>query len=450
MKKLFAIITICFTASAFAESPINFQQLLNQAQQGRLQDSKMNTERLRLFKQKKAEQSKLLNETKAAFKKEQLRTKKLEKTFEKNDLTLSELEIELHRRQGRLKELLGTVQQQTGDTLGQFESSIISAQLPQRISTLIALQEKMSDSSNSIAMADIRTLWVETLQEIIESGKVVDFIADVTNSSGLKTEQKVTRIGLFNSAITGNNTPAYLTLNNGHLTELQRQPSGAYTDLLGEFNADATGSIQAIAIDPTRGQLLAAQLQKPDLLERFQQGGFVGYIIALLGAVALLLGMYKITILTNIKKNTRQQLNNLSEAKLDNPLGRVIQVRQLLPNMSIEDLELKLSEAIHRETPRFSQHHNVLKIIAVVAPLMGLLGTVVGMIITFQSITLYGTGDPKLMAGGISSALITTVLGLVVAIPTLFIHNYLSEQAKSLTQTLEQQAIGQLALQTNK
>ena len=132
---------------------------------------------------------------------------------------------------------------------------------------------------------------------------------------------------------------------------------------------------------------------------------------------------------------------------MNNALGRIINTTKDTEGLDIESMELKLSEAIHRETPAFSRHHNVLKIIAVVAPLMGLLGTVVGMIITFQSITLYGTGDPKLMAGGISSALVTTVLGLIVAIPTLFAHNYLSEQAKSLTQTLEQQAIGQLALQ---
>jgi len=91
-----------------------------------------------------------------------------------------------------------------------------------------------------------------------------------------------------------------------------------------------------------------------------------------------------------------------------------------------------------------------LKIIAVVAPLLGLLGTVTGMIITFQAITLFGTGDPKLMAGGISTALVTTVQGLCVAIPTVLLHTLVASRARRLNQILEEQAAGMVAVQSER
>jgi biopolymer transport protein ExbB len=108
-------------------------------------------------------------------------------------------------------------------------------------------------------------------------------------------------------------------------------------------------------------------------------------------------------------------------------------------------MELKLGEAILRETPKLNSMLPLLKIISVVAPLLGLLGTVTGMIVTFQAITLYGAGDPKLMAGGISTALVTTVLGLVVAIPMVFLHTMVSSRARRLTQILQEESAGMLA-----
>jgi biopolymer transport protein ExbB len=115
------------------------------------------------------------------------------------------------------------------------------------------------------------------------------------------------------------------------------------------------------------------------------------------------------------------------------------------PNVDVEGLVLKLGEAIMKETPKLNAMLPFLKIIAVVAPLLGLLGTVTGMIITFQAITLYGAGDPKLMAGGISTALVTTVLGLCVAIPMVFLHTLVASRARRLTQILQEEATGMLS-----
>ena len=112
---------------------------------------------------------------------------------------------------------------------------------------------------------------------------------------------------------------------------------------------------------------------------------------------------------------------------------------------NVETLELKLAEAIFREMPKLTRSLLFIKIISVVAPLMGLLGTVTGMIQTFQAITLYGTGDPKLMAGGISQALVTTVLGLTVAIPMVLLHTLVSGRSKRIVQVLQEQSAGIIA-----
>ena len=452
MKKLILLTMVFISSASYAANDISFDGLLKQAKHGRAEDRTINAERMRTFTKNKAEQKRLLAQVKKDLRQEEQRSKNLEKAFEKNDLELIKINAELKQKQGRLKELLGGVQQLTGDTLGQLEESIISAQFPERIKTLQQLNSAMSDGTTSISMSDIRQVWYEVLREIIESGNIAVFEASVTAPTGIRAQQNVTRFGTFNVTNTGN-APAYLNYsadNGGTLSELARQPSGSYVSLLENFDIQASGTTQAIGIDPTRGQLLTALMQEPDLVERFHQGGLVGYLIAALGLIAFIISIFKILVISKVRSGFNQQLSNLQNIKLDNALGRVLNVQQQSAGLDLESLELKFSEAIHRETPVLTKYNSVLKIIAVIAPLMGLLGTVVGMIITFQAITLYGTGDPKLMAGGISSALVTTVLGLVVAIPTLFAHNYLSDQSKSLIQVLEEQAIGHLAQQAVK
>jgi biopolymer transport protein ExbB len=128
----------------------------------------------------------------------------------------------------------------------------------------------------------------------------------------------------------------------------------------------------------------------------------------------------------------------------------VLQVAKDNWGSDLETLELKMGEAIIKEAPKLSRGLLFLKIIAVVAPLMGLLGTVTGMINTFQAITLFGTGDPKLMAGGISQALVTTVLGLTVAIPTVLLHTVVTGRSRRIVHVLEEQGAGIVAEHAEK
>ena len=115
-----------------------------------------------------------------------------------------------------------------------------------------------------------------------------------------------------------------------------------------------------------------------------------------------------------------------------------------------ETLQLKLDEAILKEQPALQARIAFIKIISMVAPLLGLLGTVIGMIVTFQAITLFGTGDPKTMAGGISQAFITTVLGLVVAIPTVLLHSIVQSRSTGVMHILTEQSAGLIAEHAEK
>ena len=216
--------------------------------------------------------------------------------------------------------------------------------------------------------------------------------------------------------------------------------------LLADFMAPRD-AVAEIAIDPARGQVIEQLQRTPDLLTRLSQGGIVGYVIVALGALGIVLALARLAWLQLVQRRVDRQIADLDQLADSNPLGRVLSVIGSRPRLEeLDTLELKLDEAILRETPALERWQGLIKLLAAVAPLLGLLGTVTGMIATFQAITQYGTGDPKMMADGISQALVTTVLGLVAAIPLLFLHSLVAARSKALIQLLEQQSAGLIAL----
>jgi biopolymer transport protein ExbB len=275
-----------------------------------------------------------------------------------------------------------------------------------------------------------------------ETGKVVTFTTNVVNANGEEQQRDVTRIGAFNVVSDGK----YLEFvpETGRLVELQRQPQSRYINRI-EPLTEASSGLHAIGLDPTRGQLLGLLVQSPSLTERIAQGKTVGYVIITLGIIGVLIAIWRVLALAAISAKVKSQIKHFDKPKSNNALGRVLMVYNEAKDGDIETIELRLGEAILRETPKFNSMLPLLKIISVVAPLLGLLGTVTGMIVTFQAITLYGAGDPKLMAGGISTALVTTVLGLCVAIPTVFLHTLVASRARRLGQILQEEAAGMLA-----
>jgi len=284
------------------------------------------------------------------------------------------------------------------------------------------------------------------LRETRETGVVTTFTAEVASPAGERAEREVLRVGAFNMVDTNGN---YLSYDNGNLIELPRQPSGPYTGWAADL-ASASGGLNRFGIDPTGptgGSFLAAIIDTPTLEERWHQGGYVGYAITAVGIFAFVLAIYRMFVLTVVGGKVNAQLKS-DKANENNPLGRVLKIHEDNPAMDTETLDLKLSEGVLKETPKLESGLTLLKIIAAVAPLMGLLGTVTGMIITFQAITIFGAGDPKAMAGGISGALITTVLGLLVAIPTVLLHTIVNGRAQRIIHILDEQTTGMIAEHT--
>lgn len=436
-----ALLAAFLAGPVVAAEALSLDDLLKTVKSGRAQDSKDNAARIAAFKANKTRQQNLLAEAKAERKREETRSEALETAFEENDLKIVDLENALKDRLGSLKELFGVLQQSAGDARGQFENSLTQVQYPDRGQFLTELAQKMGQTSRLASLEEIRRLWYELQREMTESGKVVKFSTTVVTANGDEAQQEVTRIGAFNVISNGN----YLQFvpQTGRLLELGRQPQQRYLDKVAGLEAASTG-LAPFGLDPSRGQILSLLVQAPDLRERVDQGGVVGYVIIGLGCLALLIALERLLTLTFTGLRVRLQARKTDKPGR-NPLGRVLQIYHNNPKADLETLELKLGEAILKETPKINRMLMFLKIIAVVAPLLGLLGTVTGMIITFQAITLFGTGDPKLMAGGISQALVTTVLGLCVAIPTVLLHTLVSSRARRVNQVLEEQAAGMIA-----
>ena len=281
--------------------------------------------------------------------------------------------------------------------------------------------------------------------EISESGNVVRFSAPVERTSGEKENLEIVRLGVFNAVSDGTFLDWDTSKSRDNFIELARQPASRFAGMAEELQSAAPGEIVAMAVDFTRGQILRAVVQSKTPIERVREdGGPVGYVIIGVGLFGLLMCLWKgISLFTTGGKISRQMKTDTANKR--NPLGRVLAVYSDNPEADIETLELKLDEAILRETAPIETGLSFIKVLYVVAPLLGLLGTVVGMIATFQMITLFGTGDPRMMAGGISTALVTTVLGLVVAIPLTLLHSFLQGKAKALVQILEEQAAGIIA-----
>jgi biopolymer transport protein ExbB len=427
--------------TAYAAQAVSLDELLQQVKSGRVKDAEENRKRIAEFQQARGQQQQLLRNMEAEQVRQEQLSVQLENTFEANDAQIIDLERALQERLGELKELFGVLQQAAGDARGNFDTSVTQIQFPDRGEWLTEFAQKMGSTTRMPTLEEIERIWFELQREMTESARVARINTTVINANGEEEQRDVVRVGLFNVVSDGK----YLEYvpETGRLVELQRQPASRYTGRADNLQSSTDG-IHGFAVDPTRGQLLALLVQSPSLAERIAQGKEVGYVIIALGIVGLAIAIWRLLALSAIAAQVNKQTKNLEQAG-NNPLGRVLKIAHDNPDSDVEALELKLGEAILKELPKFNSMLPFLKIISVVAPLLGLLGTVTGMIVTFQAITLYGAGDPKLMAGGISTALVTTVLGLCVAIPTVFLHTLVQSRAKRLTQILQEEAAGMLS-----
>ena len=439
MSRLFSLLALLLAPVLVnAAEPLNPDQLLERIRSERAAEASAMQAREQAFVRDRGEQARLLAQAKAALAEQQAEAARLKAEFDRQEALLAEQEKLLAQRVGHLGELFGVVRQSAGDIAGQWQDSLLNAQYPERLAQLRGLAESRTLPSAE----DLDAFWMTLLEDLAASGRVEQVSLPVVGVDGQRSEQPVLRVGTFSAF--GQDDFLRYDADAGQLLAPARQPSG-----MGEVD-DYLRSDEALGvlpIDPSRGTLLAQLQREPDFWARLQQGGLVGWVIVALGVLGLCLAGWRMVYLSGVGRKVASQMRELERPRDDNPLGRIIGVLGPKPQLAdLETLELKLDEAILQETPPLERGQPLLKLLTAVAPLLGLLGTVTGMIVTFQAITQSGGGDSRLMADGISQALVTTVMGLVVAIPLLFLHALLASRSKALIQLLEQQSAGLIAL----
>lgn len=415
------------------------EQLLQRVKSDRVLERNIDKQREARFIKERDLQKQRLAAAQKQLQAEQARNEQLTETYDRNAEQLETLQQQLNRKSADLGELFGTVRQLAADSAGTLKSSMISAQLPGRSEHAL----RLADSKTLPSIDELETFWHAMLDEMVASGKVTQFDNTVITADGNELNTSVVRVGPFNAIANG----LYLRYlpETARLVELPRQPNNRYLAMADALQNAQPGSNVDMALDPSRGAILALLTRAPNIWERVQQGGYIGYFILALGIIGLLIVLERFAILWLVGRKVRQQQTSLEQPNENNPLGRLLLTHAEHARQDAESLVLRLEEKIQQELPRLQRGLGVLVVIATIAPLLGLLGTVTGMIATFQSITLFGTGDPKLMSGGISQALVTTELGLVVAIPLMLLHTLLSGQSKGLVQVLDENSTALVA-----
>ena len=432
---------MAIAAAPLGASAQTLEELARKVSEAANSEAQINQEREARFTRERNNQRQLLAEARQELANENARSDRLRTAYDEYERVLADLETTLAERMGNLGELFGVVRQASGDIQAALDDSMVTAQMPGRTQFLSDLAQRRALPT----VPELRQLWSAMVTEIAESGRVVKFTAPVERTSGSLEEMEVVRLGVFNAVSDGLFLDWDTSKSRENLIELARQPASRFAGMADDLQGAGSSDIVPMSVDFTRGQILRAVVQSKTPIERVKEdGGPVGYVILGVGLFGLLLCLWKaFALYTTGAKISRQMKRDT--ANKSNPLGRVLAVYSDNPEIDIETLELKLDEAILRETAPIETGLSFIKVLYVVAPLLGLLGTVVGMIATFQMITLFGTGDPRMMAGGISTALVTTVLGLVVAIPLTLLHSFLQGKAKALVQVLEEQAAGIIA-----
>ena len=407
--------------------------LLQEVRQFSSADNALNQKREQLFGSDVQQQERLLKQSIQRLENAEAEQSRLKALFDEQDQKLAATEALIQQRSGQLGEVFGVAREKAGELRSVLDDSLTSAEYPQRAATLA-----FADSKRVPTTADLENLWYQLQLEMTVSGEIKRFDSVVIADDGSRETQSVVRFGVF-AAATEQGDYLNWDVSQQTLTVLPTQPDDGAELLQGYLAGGGE-----ITLDPTRGQLFMLLDRAPKLMERVHQGGNVGYLILALGAAGLLVALFQMGMMLLNEMRVRHQLRSPAQLTPDNALGRVL-LEVKAETLTPEQRELKVDEAILRELPVLERGQSFVRLLSAVAPLLGLLGTVVGMIATFQSITLFGTSDPKLMAAGISQALMTTVLGLVVAIPLLFCHSYLAARSRRLAQILQERSLGLLA-----
>ena len=434
---------VMFSAVPASAQINSISDLLNKVRSDSSKTAADNQAREQKFRTRAGEQSSLLSSARGELASLERKASSVQSKFDSNQRTIDRLEGELRAAQGDFGEVFGLARSKAGEFKAILDNSLITAQYPTRGEVLGRVAESKALPSSE----DLNAIWQTMLQEIKAQRQVATFDAPVANVND-GASQSVTRVGPFSVFTAGSADFLQYSAPKGEdsilLSKLPKQPGGAISAAANKVAGASAGSMVYAPIDPTRGELLKSFERVPDAKERALQGGPIGMIIIIMAILGVIFGILNLIRLFLAKMAVNGQKRK-AQASKSNALGRVMMAYDGAKNKDADTVELKLDEAILRESPKFEFGLNLLKLMAGIAPLLGLLGTVTGMIQTFQAMMIYGTGDPQLMAGGISVALVTTMLGLIAAIPLLILHSFCSSMARGIQGTLEEQSAGIVA-----
>ncbi|MFZ3408285.1 MotA/TolQ/ExbB proton channel family protein [Vibrio chagasii] len=438
LAALLCITSLSFSAFSASDSTA---QLVNKAKSENRTQASHNVVREADFKKTEQELKAIKAQLEAKRTSVQNATDALTKTFSDNENKLARLEEKLRLETGSLGELFGVVRQNAKELGAELSSTVNSVDRAEHTATV----EQIIDAKSLPSMPQLSGLWMSMVEQIQASSELSKSQIAFINGEGNTNKVDAYRLGSI-GLVTEQGYVSWNTQREDAIAYL-KQPQNGPT--LSSLSSLANGEVSNVVVDPSRGFMLEQLALTPSLSDRLQAGGVVGKVILGLLAIGLIIALVRGVSLAIARQKIRAQLKNPEQAG-DNPLGRVLAVYNKEQNQTVEALELRLLEAVVDEQTHLEKGLSMLKLLAALAPMLGLLGTVTGMIETFQVITQFGNGDPKVMAGGISMALVTTVLGLVAAMPLLLAHNILSTQAENIRNILEKQGIGLVAEQAEE
>ena len=451
IRTLLPIAAIVFAAPALAQNQAaTLEDLLNEVANVRADENQaFQTRRAEYEAKAQAEKDAMLRtaeQTRAGL---DATSKRLSDTYAANELRISNMNTQLRDKQAQLglAELFGLARQSANDTSSILQQSLITTQFPPAAGEL-ARDEWLLQFASARATptaAELERLWLEIQREMTASGQVAKYRTRVVQPGGEGVDSEVIRIGPFTATADGQFL-AYLP-NLRSLNVLPRQLPGQFMEIANRFKTATSGYVQAV-VDADRGVMLGLYVERPTPMERVESGELIGLVIIIVGAAGALAFLVQLVSLVLVRLAVSSQLKHLDRPTANNPLGRVLLAFKGDKSKIEEDAdvaELRITEAVLREVPKLERFQAFLRLCVAAGPLLGLIGTVVGMILTFQSITESGSSDPKLMANGIGIAMIATVLGLFVAIALLFANALLNSLSRGLVQILDEQSAGMLA-----
>ncbi len=359
--------------------------------------------------------------------------------------------------QAENKELSGFVRSHAKDLESLLIQSLQSGILKGRHTFLkeILSQEKFPSMDLIRQMADTY------LEEIRASGEVRVTNGTIVDRSGTEKEAQILVLGNFSGIYTlaqeaGQSAETGFLIYSAQsrrLFALSKLPASPVVKAIEEY---LKGERPDVPVDISKGAALRRLTHELDLVEQVPKGGPIVWPILAILVIALLILIERFFFFTFrrvkvepfmakvekfVANNDWDQCKALFDANKKRLVPKVLLTALPFRDLARQDMENALQEAILGEIPRVERFLSTLGMLAAIAPLMGLLGTVTGMINTFHVITCYGAGDPRMMSGGISEALVTTMLGLTVAIPIMIFHTFLSRKVDTQISRMEEKSV---------